>query len=379
MASSSTARRFTACADWMHVLVFNIRMDAADTALGFTTTWINGLAERFERVSVVTIHQGKLRVCDNVSVYSLGGEGDATRTARVRTLYRVLRSISSSHPIDACFQHMTLRLALLVAPIMKKRRVPTLLWYAHGASGLELRLAERVVERCVTSTPSGFGIPSAKLSIIGQGIDIRAFVPPEQVSDSYRQTIVSIGRITAAKRLDDALRAVARLRETGHPHVRFDVIGGPITDADRAWLEDVRALSASLGLSDAVRFRGPVGHAEIHRYYHRGAVFLNLGETRSLDKAILESMASGCIPVSRNESFRAIADKHGIGFLVPGAGSEEVARVLQQELQRPDAQRVELSRRLRGIVVEEHGLDRLLNLIAMHLRELAGDRALAKA
>ncbi len=359
----------------MHVLVFNIRTDAADTALGFTTTWINGLAERFEQVSVVTIHSGELALRDNVRVYSLGGETQASRIARVRTLYEVLSEVSARHPVDVCFQHMTLRLALLVAPIMRRRGVPTLLWYAHGASSLELRLAERVVERCVTSTPSGFGVRSAKLSVIGQGIDVRAFVPPQHVSDDYRQTIVSIGRVTAAKRLDVALRAVARLRETGHPNVRFEVIGGPITDADRVSLESIRALSASLGLADTVRYHGPVAHTEVHHHYHRGAVFLNLGETRSLDKAILESMASGCIPVSHNESFAAMAEKHEFGFLVPDAGSAGVARLLRQELRRPEAQRARLSRQLRDVVVAEHSLDKLLDLIAMHLRELAGGAA----
>jgi hypothetical protein len=108
-------------------------------------------------------------------------------------------------------------------------------------------------------------------------------------------------------------------------------------------------------------------------------VFLNVSETGSLDKAILESMASGCVPVSRNESFAAMASKHRIRYLVPGEGSDGVAHVLRTELERPETQRAELSRTLRRIVIDEHSLDRLLDLIATHLRELAGARTLAKA
>ena len=61
---------------------------------------------------------------------------------------------------------------------------------------------------------------------------------------------------------------------------------------------------------------------EVPVAYRSGALFLNLSETGAIDKAILESMASGCVPVSRNASYAAIARDNGLDWLVPGAGCQ---------------------------------------------------------
>lgn len=358
----------------MHLLVFNIRTDATDTALGFTTTWLNGLAERCRRVSVITMHSGELLLSNNVSVRSLGGERNLSRVDRVVTFYRAVRDVMAEEPLDACFAHMTPRLAIMFAPIAKRHGIPTLLWYAHGSTSRQLQLAHGVVDRCVTSTPAGFGIPSAKLAVVGQGIDTDAFEPPGILPDQYESTLLSVGRLTARKRLDEVIRALSLLHKRGRSELRLELVGGPITHEDR----DVRAtldrVIDALQLRDAVTFHGPVPHTKIHSQYHRGAIFVNLSQTGSLDKAILESMASGCIPVSRNASFATLAERHGMQSLVPSEGHASVADRIETILALAPSEREGLSRRLRDIVVQGHSLHGLLDRIVDHLRELAASR-----
>ncbi len=118
-------------------------------------------------------------------------------------------------------------------------------------------------------------------------------------------------------------------------------------------------------------FEGAVPFHQVQTAYHAGGMFLNLSETGAIDKAILESMASGCIPVSRNSSFRDIAGENGLEWLVPGPGPREVAERLADVLRRPKDERAALAGRMREIVAADHSLDRLSEVIVGHLRELS--------
>jgi glycosyltransferase involved in cell wall biosynthesis len=98
---------------------------------------------------------------------------------------------------------------------------------------------------------------------------------------------------------------------------------------------------------------------------------VNLSDTASLDKAILESMASGCVPVCRNRSFVAIAEEEGLVGLVPGAGPAAVAEALRRALELPDPEQEVLRERLRAIVVRDHSLKGLIERVVGLLFEIS--------
>jgi glycosyltransferase involved in cell wall biosynthesis len=99
-------------------------------------------------------------------------------------------------------------------------------------------------------------------------------------------------------------------------------------------------------------------------------VFLHLS-AGSLDKAILEAMASGCIPVSGNAAFRELAARHGLPWLAPAPGPEGLADCVERVLELTDGDRAEIAERLRRIVEEEHSLGSLIDRLMGHLTELA--------
>jgi glycosyltransferase involved in cell wall biosynthesis len=352
----------------VNVLLFNLRTDAADTTLGFTTAWVNELARRCERVDVVTVHAGELDLEPNVRVFGLSGRR-TTKAQKVAEFYRVTARILRTSHIDVCFAHMTPHLAALFWPLARRRHIPILLWYAHGSAPRELRIAHRLVDRCVTSTSAGFTLPSDKLFVLSQGIDTDVFSPPAHSPRDYERVAISVGRLTRRKRLDEVIEAFALLRNTVEPP-RLVIVGGPITDDDKRHEVELKQRIRSLQLDAAVEFQGAVPYSEIGAAYHLGGLFVNSSETGSLDKAILESMASGCIPVSRNQSFAAIATGEGLPFLVPPAGPEGIARAAQQVLSLVPNERDALRRRLREFVVENHSLSALMNEITDHLTEL---------
>jgi glycosyltransferase involved in cell wall biosynthesis len=357
----------------LNLLVFNEAMDLNHTALGFKGAWVNALAEQCEHVSVITMTAGEIDVAPNVTVRSLGKERGWSEPRRLVEFYRLVNRAIAEHDVDACFIHMAPLFAALIAPVARRHRIPVLLWHAHGAVSARLRLGHALADRCVTATPASFSLPSDKLQVIGHGIDVDLFRPPQSTPARYESTLLSIGRIAPTKKVDEMVSALARLRERGRD-VRLELTGSALTPDDERYEAEVRRQVEDLGLGDAVSFCGKAGFGEVAARYHHGSVFLNLSETRSMDKAILESMASGCIPVSRNESFLSLAAEHGLERLVPGPGADGVAEAVEIALALEPGERAALSERLRDIVVREHRLEVLIDRILDQLRELVAER-----
>jgi glycosyltransferase involved in cell wall biosynthesis len=354
----------------LNLLVFNLAMDASHTSLGFTTHWTNALARRSEHVSVITMTAGELALEPNVTVHSLGKERGFSEPRRLVEFYRLVYRVLSEHRIDVCFAHMAPLFAALFAPVAKARRIPILLWYA-GAGSRRMRIAHALADRAVTATPASFNVSSDKLFVIGHGVDVDVFRPPEETPPDYERTAITIGRLNRKKGIDEMLVALARVREEHGNDLRLEITGEALTDADRSYADGLRHRAETLGIADAVTFAGRIPFPEVPSRYQRGSLFLHLSETHSMDKAILESMASGCVPISRNESFRELAQEHGLQSLVPDAGPEALGGSMMRALGLSPAERDRLVRRLRGIVEREHSLDSLADKLMGHLGELA--------
>jgi glycosyltransferase involved in cell wall biosynthesis len=170
------------------------------------------------------------------------------------------------------------------------------------------------------------------------------------------------------------LEAVAILSREHGLDLQLRLVGGPLTDADRSYEASLRRVAASLEIEHLVTFEGTVPFSDVALSYHGGRLFLNLSSTASLDKAILESMASGCVPISRNAAFAAFARDHGLEWLVPEPGAHGLARCVVDALDRTGEDRESLTARLRRLVEDNHSLDSLLDQLMIHMTQLAACR-----
>ena len=289
----------------MNLLLFNLRVDRDHTALGFTTDWINELARHFDRVTVITMYRGVVAVADNVEVMSAGLERGLSKPHRVFNFYRLLAGALRRREFDCCFSHMMPLFTLLAGPVLKARRIPVALWYAHNHRPTILGAALAFANLALASTRSAFPIETSKLRVIGQGIDTERFRPQEIAGDDPTLRMITIGRFSKVKNLDLMIRALARLRNAlpGVP-VRLSLIGEPLSDQDRDYVDTCRELAAALGVADIVQWHGPVSFARVHTAYHRGDIFLSANDN-GLDKAILEAMASGLAVVAMHPALEA--------------------------------------------------------------------------
>ena len=354
----------------LNLLVLNLGMDEQHPALGHVPAWTDALALRAGRVEVVTMFAGPGVREPNVCVHSLGKERGHSEPRRLVTLYRALAEVTRDGRIDVCFAHMAPLFAALAAPRLRAAGIPLALWYAHTATTRRLRLAHAVADRVLTPTPASFPFPSPKVVAIGHGVDTNRFRPPATASPRRDRTAIAVGRLNPIKGHAALIDALAQLSTPAGRRLRLEIVGGALTEADRTHEAELRRRARHLRVADRVVFRGEVAHGQIAPWYHRGAFLLN-ASGGALDKATLEGMASGCVPVSSNPSFAQVARGAGLDRLVSGPRPGDLARTLEDVLSAPEAERERLAARARAVVVRDHGLDGVADRIVEQLAELS--------
>lgn len=349
----------------LRLLWFNLVTDADAPNLGFTSEWINALAPHCETIDVITMRAGRLELAPNVRVHSLGVELGFSETRRAARYYRTLWSLLRGGRHDACFAHMQPLFAAMGAPLLRLHGIPLVLWYAHRSVTLRLRLAEWAATRVVTASAESFRLPSSKLSIIGHGVDTQRFAPAPQPAD--QATVLSLGRIAPVKRLETLVAAMSRLREQGLV-CRLRLVGEAYPQ-DRGYERKLRRQVETCGLGSCVEFAGAVARADVPGELQRAQVMVNLSETGSLDKAVLEAMACGTPVITANEAFVPLLAPWGDQLLAPPDDAEALAGRIASLLALDDKRRASLGSELRQLVLREHSMQHLVDNLLAVLRD----------
>lgn len=166
--------------------------------------------------------------------------------------------------------------------------------------------------------------------------------------------VLTVARLTAQKRVDVVLRAVARVARQV-PGVRYAVVGdGP----ERGRLE---ALAAQLSIADRVRFTGPLRpfSAQLCAEYRRAAVFAMTSVGEGLANVFIEAGAFGLPSLGCDDGGTPEIVRQGeTGWLVRPDDPEAAAQRLAQLLASADERR-RLGAAARAWVEAEFGLQTL--------------------
>jgi glycosyltransferase involved in cell wall biosynthesis len=354
----------------MRLLLFNLATDADDPVLGFATCWIQVLAEHVEYIDVMTMRAGRLEVPPNVTVYSVGKEKGYSEPRRAAEFYRILFRLLREHRYDACFAHMMPLFAVMAAPVLRLKNIPLVLWYTHKSVTLTLRFAALLVNRIVTASQESFRIPSRKVRVIGHGIDTAKFVPaPHSASQQRPFTVLSVSRLSRIKRLDVLIDAVALLRRN-KPELPLcvKIVGGPLTEADQEYVHELKQRVQDAHLQDVVEFVGSVLFHRIVPYYQQADCFVNMSETGSVDKAVLEAMSCE-VAVVVNPVFTDILGDELAQVCIVKGDAEHLCGALLKIMSMPEGERRQLGAQLRHIVIRYHDLQGLCGKIVHELSQ----------
>lgn len=361
----------------MNLLLFNQKTDADDPGLGVAVEWIGAFARRVDRVYVITHEAGRLPAWPNVQILSVGRERGWSRLRRLVTFYRSLLAVLRRDRIDGCFVHMIPIFTVLAAPLLKWKRIPIVQWYAHSGTPLALRLAHRLANYVATASPESFRLSSRKVIVTGHGIDTQRFAPgPAPTPREGGLQVLSVGRITPIKHLETVLAAAAVLSGEGHPF-RLLIVGGPRTPADRSYAEEMWNRAQALGLRQVVQFKGTVPPADVPAWYRQADLCVNLSDTDSIDKAVLEAMSCGLPVVTSNVAFRPLLVDIAPELLVPKRDAEAVARAILTVAGWGEGRRQAVAQRLREIVVARHNMERLIAVLLALFARLSSAAAAA--
>lgn len=292
----------------LRVLMVTQAVDLDHPILGFTHAWVNALARRVEELHVVTLEAGRHRLADNVILHAYGPPAAPhSRLGRFWFYDRCFAQLILGGRIDVVFVHMIPRWVILAAPYARLRQASVVLWYAHGAVSRQLRLAHRLADRVVTSSPESYPLQDEdKAVVLGQGIDTTYFRPAVRQPDGTFR-VLSVGRLSPVKQHELLIEAARILvQERGMDDLQVRIVGGPARHGDRAYAQRLHQLISFYNLEAHTALAGPLPYGQVAQEYQTCDLFVNFSRTGSLDKTALEAMACGVPVITSNPAFRSL-------------------------------------------------------------------------
>jgi glycosyltransferase involved in cell wall biosynthesis len=207
------------------------------------------------------------------------------------------------------------------------------------------------------STKSGFRLPTNKLQVIGQGIDIDAF---GYIKRTYKRdqpfVLVVVGRISPVKDYETLIRATAKLVHEHGKNVCTFIVGGVGLEEQQKYLRELKQLAEELEVTKRVEFVGAKPNHEISEILEHAHCFVNTSRTGSLDKAMVEAMATGLPLVTSNESMQEVLGGLRDQLMFKVGDSDDLTGKLEHLIGMSDEERNQLGKLLRDIVVKHHQL-----------------------
>ena len=182
------------------------------------------------------------------------------------------------------------------------------------------------------------GIPSARVTVIPNAVDVDAFAVGGQPEEALKTqlglqgaTVLGfIGSFYAYEGLDLLMDALPALLQT-RPEVRVLLVGGGPQDAA------LKAQAQALGVADKVVFTGRVPHSEVQRYYDLVDVLCYPRHSMRLTELVtplkpLEAMAQGRVLVASDVGGHRELIRHGETGVLFKAGSAPALAAAVTEL-----------------------------------------------
>lgn len=187
------------------------------------------------------------------------------------------------------------------------------------------------------------------------GVEGTVVYPPAQVeeflplasSEPRDALIVTLSRFAPDKRLDVALKAFTTVAEED-PEAKLLMIGSTGERSSTSTIKELSSLIASLKLEDRVQLIRDAPLQTVKAVLSRAKAIVSTKPNEPFGTAILQGMASGCIPIvhrSGGQYMDVIAyGRAGLSYGEPKELSEQILKVLESESLRKEMKRKAVER-----------------------------------
>lgn len=357
----------------MTLLFITRKIDYKDERAGFVIDWLQELALKVTKLVVICQEEGEWpNRPANTVVYSLGKDLGYSKIRQFINFQFLAIKLMSG--VAGVLAHMMPLFGILAGPWCKIFKKKLVQWYAHGTVDWRLKLADFWVDAYITSSMDGLRLKTKKpVQVIGQGINVKFFVPKSsdnpQTLQNKKFKILSVGRISPTKNLDMLIKAAEDLQLNEfemRDKILLQIIGGPGKPEQATYMKALEEEVKSKKLNNVIDFLGPLSRAEILSYYQNCDLFINLSETGSLDKAVLEAMACGSLVLTSNEAYKDILPPE---LFLQDRNVQTVAQKIKEIYKLPEVAKKELATLLRQEVVANHNLENFVKkIIAVYVK-----------
>jgi len=351
----------------MRLLILTQKVDVNDDLLGFFHDWIEEFAKYAEKITVIALGVGEHRLPANVKVISLGKENGASKIKYVINFYRQIWRERKNY--DAVFVHINKEYVILGGLLWRLLDKKIGLWYVHKKVSFQLKLAEKLANIIFSAAPESFKLKSRKVKFVGQAVNFKKFVfnnqRREKLKDDFR--IIYVGRISQIKNQRLLIEAVNILvKDKRLIKIRVELVGSPMTAKDEEYLNELKRLVKQYNLGENINFIGSVPYRWIGQYLSQADLSVNLCPTGGMDKAVLESLASGVPAIAFNKIFSELFKGYEHLFILQTDAAGELARKITVLADLTDKESIadELKNRIKKNYSLENLADKIISGLA---------------
>lgn len=342
----------------MEILFITQKLDKNDDILGVYHRWVEELAKKLERISVICLYRGVVELPANVEVYSLGKETGRSRFKYIKNFYTYLWRLRGRY--GAVFVHMNPEYVLLGWCWWKITGKKVILWYNHPFGTLRARLAVYLANQVLFTSPFSFASKFKKSRPMPVGVDTD-FMRPGSSILRHERSILFVGRLSPIKNIETLIEAVKILNQD-NIDFSLTIVGDPTPGktVEEDYARRLKTMVRELGLEKRVVFHPAVPYREIAEVYNRHAIFVNLTSSGSFDKTILEAMACELLILASNRSLaELLPPSFQECYLFREGNSAHLVEKLECLLKLSAEKQAALGRQLRELVITNHSLKKL--------------------
>jgi glycosyltransferase involved in cell wall biosynthesis len=334
----------------MKLLIVTQKIDKNDGVLGFFHAWVVEFAKHCEKITVICLQKGEYDFPKNVHVLSLGKEEGGSRLKYFFRFYRYIWRERKNY--DSVFVHMNREYVLLGGVLWRAWGKKIMLWSNHKKGNIFTRIAVYLSDVVFCTSKFSYTAQFNKTKLMPVGVDTELFKRATS-AERKKNSILCIGRIAPVKNIDVLIDALLLLDNEGRDFTATLVGDSLLKDAE--YLTMIRTKAAPLLEKGKIQFLGSIPNDKTTEIYNRHEVYVNLTDSGSFDKTILEAMACECLIIASNVLLKDTLTKR---FLFEEKNPGSLAEKLQAALSLPENEKEASGKTFRRYALS-HDISRL--------------------
>ena len=212
------------------------------------------------------------------------------------------------------------------------------------------------------------GVPSERIQVAYRGTKVDHLEGAAKTKVPKR--ILTAGRLNAEKGMSEVILAFSEVFKK-HPDASLVILG------DGPERRNLQELCRTLGLKEAVAFRGHVTHAQVFEEMRKAEIFMLLskGKAERLPNVVKEAMVSECVcVVSATTGMEELIPDHTHGFIVPVGDTAKASRHVDYLLNNPEAKPAIVST-AKAHVQQNFDIDKIMSAYLKRWQKLADEKS----